>query len=760
MGRAPTRCIAPAFSDLKASNPGNAIDLQMGPRRRPTRSIWSAHLTDTHPALKFSRAASPLSSDIIFAQWELSTGQSGEHAMLICFRRRSEGRLFDSDLDVCTRYSRSRRAHFVVTVALNPLLYRRPTSTSNSLCSLTRSIPAGVYGGIPSHATSCRRSLDDKHIDMLRTLLELPPETESKWYINAAQCHTNGKLWTASKPYLSEVNPADSRGPASEYWRNAEEQRSTYLTNLPHRSRAKSTEEARTTLTLEIDAVTSLLCSLRTRYNTLAPVSYLPTEVLAHIFEIVEVLEPPFYDRLYSRRPSLGWLRATHVCRQWRSVALGHPYLWSDIVINFGTKMADTYLQRSRMYPVVLSSNTQSGTLRPLLEAGRAVAGMIKQHMCHIRKFSIVATTVKGGLSISPSLSAAAPVLEDASFTLSLESSYRRSVVLLPLDLFGHVAPRLRSLQIQGCNFSWPSLAFESLIHLYVLPRLHYSHVGPVSVHPPPCKTGFEAEGIQPFLDALSRMPALKTLDLQDAVPCLQVPQSTVNVHGPPISLPNLQFLGLVDDVDHCFFAPMNITIPPTVDINITCRLNTAFGLGSSVLLPWLTSSTAQAAFSGHVTLHPNAFRVLVRRQYLRRDAAPSSAPFPSSTTKTLRISNESAIRSAEDYFMLFGACRNVRHLVIPKLSDDCLWAALTTTAAADRRPLFPALARLTFECVTFEDDEWRLDRWLAHRQAIAPLRMVEFVDCDVGRSLRSRIRSIPGISYVGLDVISSIEDS
>ena len=65
----------------------------------------------------------------------------------------------------------------------------------------------------------------------------------------------------------------------------------------------------------EIDASKQRVRSLR---NAFAPISQFPPKVLARVFHFLSLYEP-----LFSGKSDLGWMRATHVCRIWRQVALG-----------------------------------------------------------------------------------------------------------------------------------------------------------------------------------------------------------------------------------------------------------------------------------------------------------------------------------------------------------------------------------------------------------------------------------------------------
>jgi F-box-like len=74
---------------------------------------------------------------------------------------------------------------------------------------------------------------------------------------------------------------------------------------------------------------------LKCRRNALAPISTLPPEILTEIFSI---LSHSAYDN--EKVGYLAWLWVTHVCHNWREIALNHPRLWSHINFTKLTRLA------------------------------------------------------------------------------------------------------------------------------------------------------------------------------------------------------------------------------------------------------------------------------------------------------------------------------------------------------------------------------------------------------------------------------------
>ncbi|KAI0320219.1 hypothetical protein OF83DRAFT_1045377, partial [Amylostereum chailletii] len=74
--------------------------------------------------------------------------------------------------------------------------------------------------------------------------------------------------------------------------------------------------------------------------NALAPVSRLPVELLAMIFESIT-------DRFWEIHP----IPLTHVCHHWRQVAINQKTLWTTIP-TFSPSWAKTFIERSSPRPI------------------------------------------------------------------------------------------------------------------------------------------------------------------------------------------------------------------------------------------------------------------------------------------------------------------------------------------------------------------------------------------------------------------------
>ncbi|KAI0040251.1 hypothetical protein FA95DRAFT_1472499, partial [Auriscalpium vulgare] len=93
-------------------------------------------------------------------------------------------------------------------------------------------------------------------------------------------------------------------------------------------------------------AIQLAISSLHIRRNAYLPVSRLPPEMLAKIFQFLVLLD------LEWTREGLGWIAVTHVCASWRAIALGCPSLWTNLTFRLGMEWAETMLGRSRGLPL------------------------------------------------------------------------------------------------------------------------------------------------------------------------------------------------------------------------------------------------------------------------------------------------------------------------------------------------------------------------------------------------------------------------
>jgi hypothetical protein len=206
---------------------------------------------------------------------------------------------------------------------------------------------------------------------------------------------------------------------------------------------AQSRDYIRQTITDEIKWSEASTRALKSRRNTLAPISRLPPETLATIFAL---LSASAWDE---KVVHLEWLRVVHVCRRWRKAALNHPRFWSHI--NF-TKLTSAgvaeILARAKMAPLHLQGDVGIWRAAHVEVFER----QLEVHISHTRHLSI-----SGYFETALArLLSSAPTLESLSLSRKSPTCWLPPVII-PENLLNCTAPNLTSLELENCDISWKS---------------------------------------------------------------------------------------------------------------------------------------------------------------------------------------------------------------------------------------------------------------------------------------------------------------
>ncbi|KAN0129624.1 hypothetical protein V8E53_012620 [Lactarius tabidus] len=252
----------------------------------------------------------------------------------------------------------------------------------------------------------------------------------------------------------------------------------------------------------EIKSLEGSIRALRSRRNTLAPVSSLPTEVLTAIFALLHepVASSPL--TLPEEEPDhLQWIRVAHVCHHWREIALNQPLFWSHVdFATFTSAGAAEILARANMVPLTLEARVPIGLWNDARFS--AFQNELQAHVSHTRHLDISAEPLHLRKTLE-GLITPAPRLEYLS--LSSEEINNRSTetrVFIPDNIFGGATPRLSGLVLRNCKLSWKSPLLRGLKHLDI-------------------RSPFDRPGLSAWLDMLIEMPQLITLTLHEATPVL-----------------------------------------------------------------------------------------------------------------------------------------------------------------------------------------------------------------------------------------------
>jgi hypothetical protein len=321
-------------------------------------------------------------------------------------------------------------------------------------------------------------------------------------------------------------------------------------------SKTDSREFLRQGIDAEIKALEGSIRALRRRRNALAPVSSLPTEVILTIFSLSRA--PTFIIPGIKPKP-LRWLRVTHVCHQWREIALNQSLLWNHLDFNaVSLDGAAEILARAKIAPLHLEAKFQ---LIHWDDARfRAFRKELQDHVSHIRHLDFSIESVHFNRTLD-GLTSPAPTLEHLSLTRLDRTKGMRGFVTN--TLFDGSTPRLSRLELRNCAISWTSPLLRGLKHLNIsLP--------------------FERPSLPIWLDALDKMPQLETLNLFRASPIASPHASLSSSVTRVITLPSLTHFEMSCLARDCGLALAHLILPALIALCIkaeSCCLD-----GSDVL--------------------------------------------------------------------------------------------------------------------------------------------------------------------------------
>ncbi|GJE94039.1 F-box protein [Phanerochaete sordida] len=295
------------------------------------------------------------------------------------------------------------------------------------------------------------------------------------------------------------------------------------------------------------------------------PATSLPPELLGRIFEEHiqlckddwdhEASPEPQPPSCYSQIGPYTWIRATHVCRYWRDVALANPLLWSHIVLANRPDCIETLLERSQQVPL----SVQSYTSPCAADACLAPARSLRLVLAHLPRIRTLTLAIKWWvfLDIADTLHAPAPAL--ARLTLATPSGLPDAAYMQP-ELRAPAGP-LRHLALRAFAFPWAAPApFRGL---------HTLRVARAPAHRPDAPQ---------VLAALAHMPALRALALDDVF--YPSPPGAPLPHPPPhharVRLPRLAALALAGDALACAALLQGLSIPATARLALGYHRTTA----------------------------------------------------------------------------------------------------------------------------------------------------------------------------------------
>jgi hypothetical protein len=304
---------------------------------------------------------------------------------------------------------------------------------------------------------------------------------------------------------------------------------------------ANSRECLQQAIDAEIKSLEESVRALKLRRNTLSPISSLPPEVFAAIFSTLCL---PGTSSLGGKPDNhLARLTVSHVCHQWREIALNQSLLWSHVdFTTLSSAGAAEILVRAKSIPLYLEAHISIyrwGDVR--------LSTFRKQLQGHVHHIRYLKTSAEPGQfhSALEGLISSAPTLE----YLSLSSrggrrtrDIKEQLLFIPDTLFAGSTPRLSWLELRKCNISWTSPLFKGLKYLEIFTP---------STNARP--------NLAVWLDTLDEMPQLMTLTLHLASPI--APPLPFDVER-TVTLPSLTRLDILASPGDCSLALAHLDLP------------------------------------------------------------------------------------------------------------------------------------------------------------------------------------------------------
>ncbi len=314
-----------------------------------------------------------------------------------------------------------------------------------------------------------------------------------------------------------------------------------------------SSDSARTNL---LSLPNETLALILLHLSKLAPACPSPSRLVV-LRDLKCRIEQPFPKGSVGR---IGWIVATHVCSRLRSIALGLPRLWASIIVaGYPMRWLSDILQRSgsQGLSLYLPSAYSDWTLKTTIQKDDTAYMAVLSQPCHLwRVKHVTCTGLRHWLPfVSHFLSNPAPQLESLRLGPHGPPDVREITTVLPKKLFGPAitAPRLRSLTLVQCDFSWTCLKhFSTLTVLYIARPYHALEEYKVQYALPSgnSKTaaspkrrrpaGVIGKSMDEVVACLHALPSLQELTLQNALPNWTRPRSDPPEYS-PIFLPELR---------------------------------------------------------------------------------------------------------------------------------------------------------------------------------------------------------------------------
>ncbi|TCD71922.1 hypothetical protein EIP91_000054 [Steccherinum ochraceum] len=281
------------------------------------------------------------------------------------------------------------------------------------------------------------------------------------------------------------------------------------------------------------------LSALYSVVNAEAPVCRLPPEILSQVFLWVVALTSP----------KTNWVRITHVCRQWRDVALDCQTLWTHITPQHPEPFVSICLQRAGAAPLQVQYHHDASRG---CKHSQEFMQTIGPHAPRFGDLDIAAPPSVMRKMVEK-LGGPLPYLKRLALVAKTPGLNLTSPFLLPEDFTSGI-PSLHQLSLTCATVSSWNLPLFSGIRTLHLSEQHRSF----------------APSIDQFLDVLERCPALEELSLRNAGPTLGGDATSYPEPTRKVELGSLRLLSLSQDRFYDIpFVLAHVAVPQTTRLEI-----------------------------------------------------------------------------------------------------------------------------------------------------------------------------------------------
>jgi F-box-like len=301
----------------------------------------------------------------------------------------------------------------------------------------------------------------------------------------------------------------------------------------------------------EIEAARLLILSLLTRRNALTRIFLLPPELLARIFRFLALVEPS-----WSSPGKLGWIRATHVCRYWRQVALEDSSLWATVSgAPKSKRWIGEMLARAKCAPLAIDICDP---------ANKEILSILPSRFSHIRELRLHSLSLANVDNIQELCGQEAPVLEHFELDMLDSSSPMTFGQNIRKKFFKEKSPKLRTFSLRHVpiRIPWYHIPRAQLSQLRIILPKEVSGIDSISMH----------NIFNLFTSVLTNSPGLEDLVLHYCLPSMPSHFS----HGKTIHLPRLSHLGLAGSSSRVANLLKMLELPSSTKLHLRCAEDAA----------------------------------------------------------------------------------------------------------------------------------------------------------------------------------------